>query len=56
MKDHFIFIGKVAAGVVVGIIVMDFVKKQMAAKTKSAEFSYSAPVTPTVTVTETANA
>ena len=55
MKDHLIFIGKVAAGVIVGIIVMDFVKKQMAAKTKTAEVVYTAPVSP-VMVTETANA
>lgn len=46
MKDHLIFIGKVAVGVVVGVIVYEFIKKSMA--TKRIE-----PVMP-VTVTETA--
>jgi hypothetical protein len=42
MKDHAMFVGKVAIGVIVGLVVYNFVNKQMAKKSLTA--TVSAPI------------
>lgn len=44
MKDHALFIGKVAVGVIVGMIVYNFANKKMADRTLASRIS--APVAP----------
>jgi hypothetical protein len=47
MKEHAIFVGKVAVGVIVGMIVYNFVSKKMAERSLASRIS--APLAPVAT-------